>query len=233
MGYDGPPPSAGPELEFVVGYRAQGRPFDFGPVTVKHVTHTMSPGTVLAGGNDNQTYTLPLGESGVHDGELQIASGLANTSSHRQINHGSPDGYTWGLPLSVSNTAGEPMLSSGSNSYQTPFVWGATSRLASYDIASVLNNGGLIRIQTTAPHSFITNAVAMIEGAQANTGANGSWAVTRIDATTVDLQGSTFTNASGATGHIFPAPKFLVARAGVTLGPGTVMLDADGYVYTV
>jgi hypothetical protein len=68
-------------------------------------------------------------------------------------------------------------------------------------ISNAVNNGsGLIRI-TSAAHGRTTGEKIFISGVVGTTEANGGWIVTVIDATTLDLQGSTFTNTytSGGT----------------------------------
>ena len=66
-------------------------------------------------------------------------------------------------------------------------------------ITPIANNGsGLIRV-TAASHGYNTNDFVVISGAASATGASNRWQVTRIDANTVDLIGSTFA-ATGTTG---------------------------------
>lgn len=68
-------------------------------------------------------------------------------------------------------------------------------------ITGAANNGsGLIRVTATA-HGFSTNDVIVVSSVTGTTEANGAWLVTVIDANTLDLIGSAFTNAyvSGGT----------------------------------
>lgn len=72
-------------------------------------------------------------------------------------------------------------------------------------IQSISNNGsGLIRVATktgfVGNSSVVTGTLVNITGANANTGANATWTVTKIDAQTFDLQNSTFTNAQASPG---------------------------------
>lgn len=72
-------------------------------------------------------------------------------------------------------------------------------------VNNAVNNGsGLIRITTGAAHGRTTGDKIFISGVTGTTEANGGWIVTVIDATTVDLQSSTFTNTyvSGGTFRI-------------------------------
>jgi len=77
----------------------------------------------------------------------------------------------------------------------------ATVNPASKTINGAADNGaGLIRIQTTAAHGYITGDAVRIQFVLGTTEANGYWIVTNIDATHFDLQGSVFTNAYVAGG---------------------------------
>lgn len=72
---------------------------------------------------------------------------------------------------------------------------------ATVSVTNAQNNGsGLIRITATA-HGLSTGNKIYIKNVGGTTEANGAWIVTYIDADTVDLQSSTFTNAytSGGT----------------------------------
>jgi hypothetical protein len=73
---------------------------------------------------------------------------------------------------------------------------------ATVTVTNAANNGlGLIRITTGAAHGRTTGDKVFISGVTGTTEANGGWIVTVIDATTIDLQASTFTNTyvSGGT----------------------------------
>jgi hypothetical protein len=69
-------------------------------------------------------------------------------------------------------------------------------------VTNAANNGsGLIRITTGSAHGRTTGNKVFISGVTGTTEANGGWIVTVINATTIDLQASTFTNSyvSGGT----------------------------------
>ena len=75
---------------------------------------------------------------------------------------------------------------------------------ASYAVSNAANNGsGLIRI-TLATHPFVTGQRVGISGITGTTEANGSWTITVISTTVIDLQGSTFANVYTAGGTVFP-----------------------------
>jgi surface protein len=73
---------------------------------------------------------------------------------------------------------------------------------ATVTVTNAANNGsGLIRITTGVAHERTTGDKIFISGVTGTTEANGGWIVTVINATTIDLQESTFTNTyvSGGT----------------------------------
>lgn len=72
-------------------------------------------------------------------------------------------------------------------------------------VSGAANNGsGLIRL-TTGAHSFVTGDSVYVAGVTGTTEANGTWTVTVIDSTHIDLQGSAFANAYIAGGTVVPA----------------------------
>lgn len=75
-------------------------------------------------------------------------------------------------------------------------------RRLSKTVSGAVSNGGLIRLTINAgnPQLYTGNRV-LVSGVGGTVEANGAWTVTVINATTIDLQGSTFTNAytSGGT----------------------------------
>ena len=69
-------------------------------------------------------------------------------------------------------------------------------------ITGAANNGsGLVRLTVTSTATFATGQVKKVAGVVGTTEANGSWTITIVDATHIDLQGSTFANnyISGGT----------------------------------
>jgi antitoxin component of MazEF toxin-antitoxin module len=72
--------------------------------------------------------------------------------------------------------------------------------VADWAVTGAVSNGGLIRLTVTG-HGVETGDSVGVYGVTGTTEANGQWIVTRIDGNTVDLQGSTFSNAyvSGGT----------------------------------
>lgn len=68
-------------------------------------------------------------------------------------------------------------------------------------ISGTANNGsGLIRLTVSSSANFTTGQQANVFAVRGTTEANGLWTITVVDATHIDLQGSTYTNAFSA-GH--------------------------------
>lgn len=73
----------------------------------------------------------------------------------------------------------------------------------SYTISNAVNNGsGLIRLTVNSTTGMTTGQKIYITGVNGTVEANGVWAITVINGTTIDLQGSTFTNAYSSSGNI-------------------------------
>lgn len=76
----------------------------------------------------------------------------------------------------------------------------ASSTAVTGAVSSTGSPGGKVRLTVTG-HPFNTGMAATVAGCGGTTEANGSWFVTRIDANTIDLEGSNFQNTytSGGT----------------------------------
>jgi hypothetical protein len=76
------------------------------------------------------------------------------------------------------------------------------SAVDSQNVTGAANNGsGLIRLTVASTAAWSTGSKVVVASVGGTTEANGNWVVTVVDATHVDLQGSTFSNAwtSGGT----------------------------------
>lgn len=89
------------------------------------------------------------------------------------------------------------------NGSDRPRIWDpGRSVAATLTVSGVADNGsGLCRVAFTGAHARNTGDTIVISGVVGTTEANGSWTVTRVDSTHVDLQGSAFvtTYDSGGT----------------------------------
>lgn len=74
---------------------------------------------------------------------------------------------------------------------------------AGVTISNCANNGsGLIRVTTSAVHNIAQGNLVYIAGVTGTTEANGFWTATYVNTTTIDLQGSTFTNTYVSGGQV-------------------------------
>lgn len=90
-------------------------------------------------------------------------------------------------------------------------------------VTNAANNGsGLIRLTTSTAHGFTTGDYVAVYGVVGTVEANAWWQVTVINSTTIDLQGSTFTNAYTSGGVVTNRPalygQFVVAVPTVSRG---------------
>lgn len=100
-----------------------------------------------------------------------------------------PQGFVAGATLPSRDVL---LIHNGSN-YNRIFDPGQSSG-ATLTISSVADNGGLIRITTTTDHNRQTSDTVVITGAAGAIAANlnGSWTVTWVSNTVLELQGSTY-----------------------------------------
>lgn len=75
-------------------------------------------------------------------------------------------------------------------------------------ISGAVNNGsGLVRLDVNTTNGMITNQRVIIGDVLGTTEANGNWAITVINSTQIDLQGSVFTNAYVSGGYVVNNPS--------------------------
>lgn len=101
-------------------------------------------------------------------------------------------------------------------------------------ITGAANNGsGLIRLSVADTSTFETGEIKTVSDVTGTTEANGTWTITVADATHIDLQGSTFTNAWVSGGTIGGAFEEISIGAGLQLS-GNVLsapLTPQGYLF--
>lgn len=86
---------------------------------------------------------------------------------------------------------------------QPGFTLDSLNTIGAVDISNAANNGsGLIRLTVTDTTGWTTGDYKTIENVGGTTEANGSWTITVINGTTIDLQGSTFSNAYTSGGYV-------------------------------
>jgi len=97
-------------------------------------------------------------------------------------------------------------ISFGSIKYTTTGSEGRallTRTNATVAVSNAADNGsGLIRITTGTAHGLSTGNKIFIQNVGGTTEANGLWAVTVVDTTNIDLDGSTFTNGYTTGGTV-------------------------------
>jgi len=91
------------------------------------------------------------------------------------------------------NTLTSSVISGGYN-------WTITDGLLT--VSGTSNNGGLIRVTTTAVHGFVTGDVVNIYGVNGTTNANGTWTVTVITTTIIQLNSSVYDAAWTSGGNV-------------------------------
>jgi len=74
---------------------------------------------------------------------------------------------------------------------------------ATYAVSGTSNNGGLIRV-TIPTHTFVTGDRVGIAGVGGTTNANGSFTITVVSSTVIELQGSVYNGAYTAGGTVYP-----------------------------
>jgi len=139
--------------------------------------------------------------SPINNWDVRNATNLSmfNGSSYTQPRYDEILNSWTTLPLNVSVPLNVGTAKYSSAAAQSRLLLSRANNTVS--ISNAANNGsGLIRI-TSAAHGRTTGEKIFISGVIGTTEANGGWIVTVIDATTLDLQSSTFTNTytSGGT----------------------------------
>lgn len=115
----------------------------------------------------------------------------------------------------------------------TSVLLGSNSN-AALTITGAANNGsGLIRLTVGSTSTFATSQKKTVLDVLGTTEANGTWTITVVDATHIDLQGSTFSNAYVSGGTIGGAFEEITIGAGLVLSGSTLTAPAvaQGYLF--
>lgn len=98
-----------------------------------------------------------------------------------------------------------------------------TGSVASTAISGAANNGsGLVRLTVGSATGYVTGAREIVTGIVGTTEANGSWLITVIDGTHVDLQGSAYANAYVSGGTFGGGITEIVPGTGLSLNDKTL-----------
>lgn len=86
---------------------------------------------------------------------------------------------------------------------QSGFTLESLGTIGSNAISGAADNGsGLIRLTVASTADYSTGQIKDVHDVGGTTEANGTWTITVIDGTHIDLQGSTFTNAYVSGGYV-------------------------------
>jgi hypothetical protein len=97
---------------------------------------------------------------------------------------------------------------------------------AALTITGAANNGsGLIRLAVAATATFTTGQTKTVSDVLGTTEANGTWVITVVDPTHIDLQGSSFVNGYLSGGTIGGGVEEITIGSGLSLG-GAVLTSA-------
>jgi surface protein len=111
----------------------------------------------------------------------------------------------WTVTL-VNSTQVDLQGSTFSNAYisggafRTGYGWTITDGLLV--VSGTSNSGGLIRVTTSVAHGLTTGNSVFIYGVNGTTNANGTWTVTVISTTIIQLQGSTYNGVWTSGGNV-------------------------------
>lgn len=96
----------------------------------------------------------------------------------------------------------------GEAPYGTNQLPGTDPNAVSYrPILGVGNVSGTIRLTVSDTSGFITNQRVIVQEVEGATAANGSWVITVVNQTKIDLQGSTFSGVYTSGGYIINDPS--------------------------
>lgn len=111
----------------------------------------------------------------------------------------------------------------------------STSKLLGSDAAAALsitaavNNGsGLIRLTVASTATFATGQKKTVSDVVGTTEANGTWTITVVDGTHIDLQGSTFTNLYVSGGTIGGGIAEISLGAGLSISGQSLISNPAG-----
>jgi hypothetical protein len=96
----------------------------------------------------------------------------------------------------------------GESPYGTNQLPGTDPNAVGYrPVLGVGNVGGTIRLTVDNTSGFITNQRVIVRDVEGATAANGSWVITVVNQTKIDLQGSTFSGIYTSGGYIINDPS--------------------------
>jgi len=143
-----------------------------------------------------------------------------DSTDRRQVSGYNTTNVTTGIPVPMGDTRVTSLDSVATDNIrvtqQTGEPPGGKNQLPGTDpnavtyknVVNVSNNGsGLIRITVTVTSGMITNQRVIIKDVLGATAANGTWVITVIDKTHLDLQDSTFAGTYTSGGYVINNPS--------------------------
>lgn len=143
-----------------------------------------------------------------------------DSTDRRQVSGYNTTNVTTGIPVPMGDTRVTSLDNVATDNIrvtqQTGEPPGGKNQLPGTDpnavtyknVVNVSNNGsGLIRITVTVTSGMITNQRVIIKDVLGVTAANGTWVITVIDKTHLDLQGSTFAGTYTSGGYVINNPS--------------------------
>jgi len=143
-----------------------------------------------------------------------------DSTDRRQVSGYNTTNVTTGIPVPMGDTRVTSLDSVATDNIrvtqQTGEPPGGNNQLPGTDpnavtyknVVNVSNNGsGLIRITVTVTSGMITNQRVIIKDVLGATAANGTWVITVIDKTHLDLQDSTFAGTYTSGGYVINNPS--------------------------
>lgn len=169
-----------------------------------HVANGVAPTLAVDGGTAFPIQTAP--GVAIGSGVLQLGSPYRFTFVSASNAWVAQDFYASGIAAGSIVTS---MLRDNAVTYQKIQKPSGTSKLlgtpslAAISVTGTANNGsGLIRLTLSTTTGLSTGNTKVVSGVVGTTEANGTWVITVIDGTHVDLQGSTFANTYVSGGVI-------------------------------
>jgi hypothetical protein len=162
-----------------------------------------SPGVAVASG------ALSLG------GAYRVTFSLSATSWLLQDFYVSTVGPA---SIATSNLQDEAVTYQKFQNPSTTSLLLGTPSVAQQTISTTANNGsGLIRLTVASTTGYITGNKKTVTGVLGTIEANGTWTITVVDGTHIDLQSSTFTNAYSSGGQIGGFVEEITVGNGLTM----------------
>ncbi len=190
----------------------------------------LTPPSATAGTTRYQGVAFYPTTDGPHASEIDFSNTVANAEGATTLANELSAGISGGVALleaAVGSTGSAYWMSPSGAGYLSAaalvagigsdFDWvnwdnGGTDALSmTQAVSNATNNGsGLIRLTVADTSLYSTGNSAVVSGVGGVTAANGTWTITVINATTIDLQGSTFSGSYTTGGSVLSNDSTIV-----------------------